>query len=1387
MEDSTTATFPTTNDNNNDASSASTTTTTTTSSFPLWAIIVIVVAGTAAVVGALVYGCIFLQRWRWARRHRRTVFIDGREVSVYHASSVSSSSLSLTNPRSVSGVGDRVQGGGVVGDDQSSLFFDDVEFWRAGGGWGSSVGGGGGGAGGYEVDHHYYYEDGDGRGDSEGGGGGSRRGRRLRKKKKRQRSGRSRSSGAEGFGGGTSSIMSELSVGDIAMMEAGIRREMSSSTKEGGSGSRRRRDRSSSNNNNNDNNNSSRRDGRKKSLPLPPTLPEVWRMSSGLLSVVSFASLSNLYNSLSSNNVAGQGHGDPSKEHHVVHERTMGGGGGSQRPHHRRRTSNAWVDEDAIHGPAVHVGAKSGKGKGKSILASPGGSRKGSWRRSFRESWPLRTMISPTLPKLSSPWGSPFGSPLFGSPKPGGGGATGGMMSESSTMRSTSGTLDSHYHHHHHHHHGGGDYHHDSAAAFRFPNQPTLAPPRHGDDCRCCSDVIDYSPPRQLPKPPRQALLAANAESAGDSPLGNGYYRGSNWTGARTMPNLSLSRSGSGASTDRALSYYKYEEMDYPVMLTNPQYHPAFAGVGNGNDNSGGGDGALGIAITTPMESMVPAALRLSSADSTLSGILRDTEKRLQDGTVTGVMARRNQRISMSPSKRTLGASASGPLRPTSASLYSSGTGGGNEHIATLMITTAGGVHPAPPPAPPSPAPSPTKQPSHRASGHVRQDSQASIISEADSLFAEPSPMLDHYHALTSPVKNGGVGLSPSGPPPQQPVPPLPLARHNSFNGSMSSSGSSLPTIYSVDENADGDGDDTRITAFGSSTQDGLNKLAGFVTSKESSNTLDDPFVVVGAAASPTRMTSSPTRPVTSGRQSIGVQPSSARSVPDFSQGPRLYGGLTTRSEASLRSDSPLGAISGNSSRSADPRTRRSEPPPRSESRIPRTQTPQSQRNVILLAAPTSAFSTVDREHRHQKRDAMLETKSDDAGYGDMDHSLTIPNIFLTTPSEKSDSPLPKRMDELRAQASSPTLGRGREQTPEFAPPSPALSRQNSQLSSVYDYYVDMPSNDHGALSSYRRAAGEVRKMSGTSSSCYSADQRDFERDKKKALDELNRLIRSEHMEGKSSRPVSMPTMDTTMGMTTSSVRMVPPEWLSNHMLVNRESNQSQSSSPSLPQYVTQSQVRTQNQEQPRPQDRGQNRKQPSLIPVSSTVAQLRRMNSQVSSYSNAASGYSDGSSASPFLPALMEGAPIVSPPRSRRDSARNYLALGSPPRIVPGATRDEGVVDSSKSDSGVNDKENNKHEASCSRPVSGPVSYASKIPRLDVKIERGTMLERKAPETPKKKRQARHEKAGGGYASGSGSGGGGASRASDDSLGLYDMDGFWISSSPERKSGFRM
>ncbi|KAF3771221.1 hypothetical protein M406DRAFT_354740, partial [Cryphonectria parasitica EP155] len=125
---------------------------------------------------------------------------------------------------------------------------------------------------------------------------------------------------------------------------------------------------------------------------LPPVLPLLFggqRLSSGLFSVGSGRSASQR----SKETMSGAGQGAVASS-------------SSSRPgQHRRHTSNAWVDEDSIHGPPMNVSP--GKRKSKASLrrgasGDGGGRGKGrrSWRRSFRESWPLKT-ISPTLPKLA--------------------------------------------------------------------------------------------------------------------------------------------------------------------------------------------------------------------------------------------------------------------------------------------------------------------------------------------------------------------------------------------------------------------------------------------------------------------------------------------------------------------------------------------------------------------------------------------------------------------------------------------------------------------------------------------------------------------------------------------------------------------------------------------------------------------------------------------------------------------------------------------------------------------------------------------------------------------------------------------------------------------------
>lgn len=716
---------------------------------------------------------------------------------------------------------------------------------------------------------------------------------------------------------------------------------------------------------------------------------------------------------------------------------------------HGRRTSNAWIDDDALHGPDVSP-TKRSSARRKSRLKS--------WRASIRESWPLKTP-SPTLPHL----------PHFG-------GSDGRQV---------------------------GAAEHESVALFQYKNHdgadsdhrlvPNLPPPLSAAAKQRNGQL---SPPRQLPKPPSQALLAANASTAGLRPVGSFYGAG-----------LAVSDS----PRNRGLSYYKYEDTDQPVKRTGSPHSKTERGVG------------VGTGVVGPRG-------RGPSADSTMTQILKDTEKRLQGGTATGV-ARRN-RSSSSPPKREPGL----------------GLGPGAVTVALVRSRSR--------------TPSPTKAsrvPHVGAPSHVRQGSQASFVSEPDSLFDDPPPTL-LYHGLTSPSR--------SKPSPQT----SPHKRRPSLVPSFASSASSLSTIHSETE----EGALTpNTTAPNSSIPFGMNQIGG----------LGDPFM-------PSK-TSTPASKKAPG--------SASRGAPDSGIRP-------SRRDKDLHamSDSPLSPVTGNIRSPDTTPTRGGNRNVQGASKAP---TPQSQRNrssVTHMPAPARGDNPSGNAHKRMPSDERA--------------AATIPNLSLTIPSGRGNpTPLVKRLSDL-----APPF-RSRDQTPEVAHahPSPALS--NARLSSVYDFYADMsePSNmvkinNNSHDNNRRRAGGEVRMVSSSasiSSSLYSdtgAAERERER-QNAALSRISMLLNRDVM-GPSTRP--KPT-----------VRVVSQDYFPHgiHGVGNTNSD-------------------------PR---------------VSATVAELRRMNSQVSSYSTAAaSTYSDMSSSAAVAAVRPES---VVPPRSKGAAARNYHALaGSPVKSSP-------------------------------------------------------------------------------------------------------------------------
>lgn len=706
---------------------------------------------------------------------------------------------------------------------------------------------------------------------------------------------------------------------------------------------------------------------------------------------------------------------------------------------HRRRTSEAWIDDDALHGPEVSPTKRSSaaarRSRSKSLMKS--------WGASIRESWPLKTP-SPTLPLL----------PHFGSLN-GGQGPDAGHESFAMFQYSK-------------------DY--DDAAGDSFV--PNLPPPL-GAAARQRDGQL--SPPRQLPKPPNQALLAANPSTAG----------------LRPVSNLPGTASASKSPRGRGLSYYKYEDTDQPVKNSGSPRSKVQRGAG------------VGTGVVGPRG-------RAPSADSTMTQILKDTEKRLQDGVATGVATR--NRSSSSP-----------PKRPPPPPL---GLGPGAVTVALVRSRSR--------------TPSPTKASSRAhgvASSHARQGSQASFASEADSLFGDPSPPSLPYHGLTSPSRSK---------PSQQ---SSPHRRRPSLVPSFTSSASSLSTIHSETEEAI----TPNTTAPNSSIPFGMNQIDG----------LGDPFM-----PSKTSTPASKKVPSSVGR---GVQDSGTRSH-------------KRDKNSGARSDSPLSPVTGNM-RSPDA-------------------TPTRGGNRTATAKGAAKFD------------------------GAQPVVTPIQGLSPTKVSDKGTPvPLFKRLSDL-----APPFRSG-DETPDVTHPSPALRNANARLSSVYDFYADMPesssqknSHNHNTdpTNNRRRAGGGQTRMvsssaASVSSSLYSdTSAAEGERERQNAA--LSRIS----------------------------------------MLLNQEIGQQQvpsttsTTSSSRPKPTVRVLSQNYHQQQQQQQYGGDAR----ISATVAAVAELRRMNSQVSAYSTAAaSAYSDTSSLAAAANIRPES---VVPPRGGAAAARNYLALGSPVKSSP-------------------------------------------------------------------------------------------------------------------------
>lgn len=855
-------------------------------------------------------------------------------------------------------------------------------------------------------------------------------------------------------------------------------------------------------------------------LSLPPVLPMIRRASSGFLSAATLASLNRTLR------LQQQGQVDDGGE-------TMSGAMGmtdndnnnnnaqqqqqqqrSSLGPHRRRTSNAWVDEDAIHGPPMNIGSprknKSKAGKvGRLFMGRKGRESRRSWRRSLRESW----HISPTLPKLAS-----FGS--FGS---------GNSPKVETNPNLNNGHTDS------------GDelpmrppmVHGTSpSAVFRSQHHrlgsfhiPRLLPSPGVHELH---GVVtpQYSPPRQLPKPPRQALPAANIEAAGAGFAGGTgrLRRGSISPGSGPVGGYTVPR-------DRGPSYWVYED-----------------------DNSSTGD--LNRAV-------VPAPLRLStgsataprrgpqSSDSSLTYILRGTERRLVDGGIGG------SKRGLAPSAVVIG----GRTRSGTLSI------GGESNLTLVGSGTAT-------PSPPKPtansrrsmaAHQNTTVSKHGSYRDSRDDARDSI--QSDDSFAlgarEPSPEGGYFQGLSSPNK---------GSPPRQQETTQRL-RQEPIDSPNSGE---LSDLAEEDENTP--------------PRNTVAKLAAALDHRNNNTkNEDDPFVTLHDS------------------RARRVQPIS-RNVHAFNDAPLLQAGPgpSRNSEITrslLRSDSPLSNISGNSRRnSPDFRGswRRSTSPEHAHNssgtaKVQTTlreiqhqlmMTPEGSTAVYAQpAVPTSAVSSTANIllHQHRRSLSTVTDNEDEAPSTSPRHG------------RNGGSPTPKRLSQLRAQASSPTLGRSL--TPEMPPPSAALPPMPPRVaSSYYEACVD-----DGRRMSALGVASLSQKTSP--SEVASSHFTDFEREKLAALggnSPLTELIQGGGGDGRGRRR-------------SQTIRLVPPE----SMNISG-----------------------------------------GVLPL---VAELRRMNSQVSGH-NSDGGSSSGASTSantPLLPTLREEGTgrFVRPPR-QREASRNYLGL---------------------------------------------------------------------------------------------------------------------------------
>ncbi|KAL8340671.1 hypothetical protein RB601_006659 [Gaeumannomyces tritici] len=377
---------------------------------------------------------------------------------------------------------------------------------------------------------------------------------------------------------------------------------------------------------------------------------------------------------------------------------------GSETSPHRRNSN--WIDEDAIHGPKIKKPTGSGG------------------KKSLRDSWPLKMMAPPTLPRLNLP-----GLPLYSHQK-----------TEDALVISG--------------HHG---------------------------------DSTEAVPIRKLPPPPRPVLVVPSRPAPQQSP-------------------------------PRPFIYEEYEEAE--------QGRP----VANGE---GEGDGSAARRPST-------ARGRKPSTDSTLAEILQSTERRLQEGTMTGV-ARRN-RMAASPTRQPENSSREHLV----ARVMTSRTAGAFEFVDDdeddVPLSQLANRRRTPSPSK-SAGPSPSKSAGvllaviQASPGHVRNTSEVSDISEPDSMFGDTTTTDVVYEATAVATRLTSPSRSPS------------RASVRVVDSPSTASSKSLSTLYSVDEAAQDNSTQATSLPSSSVSEDRHSFSAG------RKPTTTDPFVTFPGTPPSTRGT----------------------------------------------------------------------------------------------------------------------------------------------------------------------------------------------------------------------------------------------------------------------------------------------------------------------------------------------------------------------------------------------------------------------------------------------------------------------------------------------------------------------------------------------------